>query len=96
MTKAVPKGMPGQGRKSGRFVEHIQGVPEKVVHKEFCNVLSIVHPMIVGLFWCLFLMKSEICVIALSTEPFLTDLRVARYLVFSFAFLSNQFVYLKK
>ena len=74
----------------------IQGVPEKVVHKEFFNDPYIFPPMIVGIFWGCFLMKGEICVIVLSTEPFLTDLRVARYLVFSFAFLYNPSVYLKK
>ena len=63
---------------------------------EFYNVSSISPPMIVELFWGLFHMKGEICVFVLSTEPFLTDLRVARYLVFSFAFLSNRSVYLKK
>ena len=70
----------------------VQGVPEKVVHKEFFNVSSISPLMFEGLFWGLFLMKGEICVIVFNTEPFLTDLRVARYLVFSFAFLSNRSV----
>ena len=71
----------------------VQGVPEKVVHKEFCGVSSISPPIIVGLFWGLFRMKGEICVIVSNTEPFLTDLRVEKYFHFNFAFLSNQPVY---
>ena len=74
----------------------LQGVPEKGVHKEFFNDPYISPPKIVGIFLGCFLMKGEICVIVLSTEPFLTDLRAARYLVFSFAFLYNPSVYLKK
>ena len=66
------------------------------MHKEFFNVPYISAPMIVGIFWGWFLMKGETCVIVLSTEPFLNDLRVARYFVFSFAFLYNPSVYLKK
>ena len=66
------------------------------MHKEFFNDPYISPPMIVGIFWGCFLMKGEICVIVLSTEPFLTDLRVARYYVYNFSFLSNQSVYLKK
>ena len=78
------------------FLSLLQGVPEKVVHKEFFNDLYISPPMIVGIFWGCFLMKGEISVIVLSTEPFLADMRVVRYLVFSFAFLYNPSVYLKK